>query len=60
MKDENCDVGEEFDWEEQTLQVVSEAAKFGVPGAIKELARRQEIFDKLDKVSNIVIEEIED
>lgn len=60
MSDLECDLDNEFDWSDQTLQVITEAAKFGVPGAVKELARRQEIFEKLDKVSNIVIEEIED
>jgi len=33
MEETDCDTGSSFDWEDQTLQVVMEAAKFGVPAA---------------------------
>jgi hypothetical protein len=51
MNQENCDTGSNFDWEDQTLQVVTESAKFGVPGAIAELDKRRKAMEKLDTVT---------
>lgn len=51
MIGEDCDTGPDFDWEGQTLQVIVESAKFGVPGAIAELERRRKQIDKLDTVT---------
>lgn len=48
MKDADCTEG--FDWSDQTLQVVSEAAKFGVIAAQIELEKRRKAMDKLDTV----------
>jgi hypothetical protein len=49
MKDADCTEG--IDWSEQTLQVVSESAKFGVEGAIAELDKRRRAMEKLGTVT---------
>jgi hypothetical protein len=41
MKDEDCLV---IDWAEQTLQVLADAASFGVPEALTELERRRKLM----------------
>jgi uncharacterized protein YciW len=48
MKDEDC---LEIDWTEQTLQVLAEAAQFGVPDAKNELEKRLNQITKFGTVT---------
>ena len=61
MKNTDCDTSSDFDWADQTLQVVTEAAQFGVVAAISELERRRKSMEKLDTVTpKFTIQDIED
>lgn len=45
------DCTDNLDWSEQTLLVVADAAKFGVPGAKAELEKRRKVILGLGTVT---------
>jgi len=49
MKNEDCT--DDIDWEEQTLQTIVDAAKFGVVQAQVELDKRRRAMEKLGTVT---------
>lgn len=47
MSEIDCDTDSDFSWSEIPFVIVSEAADFGVPGAIAEMKKRLKELDKV-------------